>query len=148
MSYDTRMNIAKLILFIFIFIFSINSTAQTEREISTCTQLLGKSFIPDGEDHQLVLHGDRFTRLNLLFYPQFRYKLVICSNDHVAVEMRLTDNKGFVCYSNASNNYCNDWEFQFAGMMNGIVELRLVDKTLKQKDIKLLVGYKSINSKP
>ena len=128
--------------------FCLNSSAQQGKNVSDCIQLLGKSFVSDGQDHQLIINGVKYTKLNLLFYPQFRYKVIACSNLNSKVEMRLTDNNGIVCYSNANNQFSNQWEFVFSNPMNATIEIRLLDSSLKEESIRLIVGYKSIVTNP
>ena len=139
------MNKTKQILFIFLIFFSINSTAQTVGASDNCLKLLGKSYIPDGQDHQLVIMGNRITKLKLIFYPQFKYKLIICNTRHHPIAMKLMDRHGNVCFSNAASHYREEWEFQFADILNGTIELQLIDKTVSEEEVKILVGFKPVN---
>lgn len=136
----------KIIYFLFLIFFSLNSTAQTDSESANCTKLLGKSYIPDGEDHQLVIMESRATKLNLVFYPQFKYKLIICNANHYPVEMKLLDKNGNICFSNADKKYGNEWEFQFAEILNGTIQLKLMTKKVKEEEVKIIIGFKSKKS--
>jgi hypothetical protein len=126
-------------------VFSISVYGQTDK---TCMdELLGKSFISDGQDHMILVRNNRPTRLYVVFYPQFRYKLVVCCNNKsLPVEFKLLDNKGTVHFSNANKDYIRIWEFQFTSIMNAVVEIKLADTKIKEENIRLLIGYQTLKA--
>ena len=123
----------------------LNSYCQSEEEKDDCILKLGKSFISDGQDHQLVIQSNKYTKLNVIFLPQFRYRLVICNNNtKTSVEMRLKDDKGIIIYS---NNHTQDWDFQFDALLKGTIELRLSDNNSNEESISLIIGYRAMDHK-
>ena len=132
-------------IFLIGLVFSLNTVGQTDK---TClNELLGKSFISDGQDHQVIVRCNRPTKLNVVFYPQFRYKIVVCcTNKRMPIEFKLLDNKGTVHFSNANKDYIRSWEFQFSSIMNAVVEINLTDAKIKEENIRILIGYQTLKA--
>lgn len=132
-------------LFLLVLFFSIHSYGQNNKACEE--ELLGKSFISDGQDHQVLVRNSKPTRLNTVFYPQFKYRLVICcDNKQLPVEFKLMDAKGTVHYTNANKDYIRIWDFQFASVMNAVLELKLTDSKFKDENIRILIGYQTLKN--
>jgi hypothetical protein len=130
--------------------FSINSYGQT-KGVKFCQEdLLGKSFVSDGQGHQVLLKKGKTSKFFVVFYPQFRYKLVICSNNNeLPIEVRIADRNGKEYYTNVDKKYTREWEFQYSSIMNATVELKPAEVCKEDENIKLLIGYQLIqNPKP
>lgn len=120
----------------------LNAYGQSGKEKDDCFLKLGNSFVSDGQDHQLVLQGNKFTQLNIIFLPQFRYHLVLCNkNMKTPVVMNLKDNKGNIIYS---DRHSKDWNFQFDALLKGSIELKLEKESDGEEIISLIIGYKPI----
>ena len=140
------MKLYKLNLILVILVYSVNSYGQNNKNSIFCQEeLLGKSFISDGQDHQVLLKSAKTTKFNIVFYPKFRYKLVICSNNKLLpIEFKLLDNSGTIYFSNVDKKYVREWEFQYSSIINAIVELKLIDNKVKEENIRLLIGYQPL----
>ena len=135
----------KLLLIIPLLIFSLNSYAQARNKNTSCAFLLDKQFVTDGMDHQLLLKPNKYNRLNVVFYPRFKYRLVVCNaNKTLPIEWRLLDQNGLECFVNTDKNYVRSWDFQFTSIMNGIIEFKLVNQIPQEDVINLIVGYQII----
>lgn len=126
--------------------FCAQTSAQTNKSPKFCQEeLLGKSFISDGQDHSTLLRKNKSARFYVVFYPQFRYKLVVCTNNkQEPVEFRVMDNNGKIFFSNADKDYIRTWEFQYSSLMNAIIEVKLAGNEAKEEDLRLFIGYKSL----
>ncbi len=130
--------------------FSVNSYGQT-KGVKFCQEdLLGKSFVSDGQDHQVLLKKGKTSKFFVIFYPQFRYKLVICSNNkQLPIEVKIADSSGKEYYSNVNKKYTREWEFQYSSIMNATVELKTTEASAEDENTRLLIGYQLIqNPKP
>lgn len=106
---------------------------------------LGKTFISDGQDHSGLVRKNKSTKFNIVFYPQFRYKLIVCSNNQKEpLEITLTDSNGKIFFTNANKDYIREWEFQYSSLMNATIEIKLVKKETTEENIRLILGYKPI----
>jgi hypothetical protein len=132
-------------LFILGLIFSINSYGQNNK---TCDEeLLGKSFISDGQDHQFLVRYSKPARLYVVFYPQFTYRIAVCcDNKELPVEFKIIDRKGTVQYTNADKNYVRTWDFQFSSIMNAIMELKLATNKIEEKSMRIVIGYQTLKT--
>jgi hypothetical protein len=107
--------------------------------------LLGKAFISDGQDHSGLVRKNKSTKFNIVFYPQFRYKLIVCSNNlKEPLEITLKDSNGKIFFTNANKDYIREWEFQYSSLMNATIEIKLVKKEATEENIRLILGYKPI----
>ena len=138
----------KLVSFIFVLIFSVNSYGQNNKSNKFCQEdFLGKTFISDGLDHQVLVKKGKPSKFYVVFYPQFKYKLVICSNNkELPIEFKLFDNNGTVFFSNEDKKYTREWEFQYASIMNAVVELQIAGENIKEESVRLIIGYQSIKN--
>lgn len=134
------------ILIALLVLLATNVVAQNNKGTKLCQQeLLGKSFISDGQDHQALLVSNRTTKFNVVFYPKFRYNLVVCSNNkQLPIDIKISDTNGTVFYTNADKNYTRQWELQYSSIMNAIVELKITDPSIKEESIQLLIGYRPL----
>ena len=125
--------------------FSMNSYSQN---FKVCEEELpDRSFISDGQDHQVLLRYNKITKLNIVFYPQFRYRLVLCCHDKsLPVEFKLMDTKGSIHYTNANKDYIRTWDFQFTSIMNAIVELKLADTHIKEENVEIFISYQTFKT--
>jgi hypothetical protein len=121
-------------------------SGQSNKKPKFCQEgLLGKSFISDGQDHIALLRKNKTAKFYVVFYPQFRYKLVVCSNSkQLPVEFRVMDSNGKIFFSNADKDYIREWEFQYSSLMNAIIEVKLTGNEVKEENLRLLIGYKSL----
>lgn len=117
--------------------------AQTHKE---CFALLkSHGFISDGQDHQAQIKNNRYTKLYVVFYPQFQYRIVICcDNKYTPIEFNLKDNNGNSLFSNLNKDYIRTWDFQFSSIMNAVIELKLSKEYVKEENTHIMIGYKSI----
>ncbi len=115
--------------------------SQNVKSKDDCVEMLGNSYYSDGQDHQVVILSSRVTRLNVLFLPQFRYRIVICKNTKTPVEMKLKSDEGKILYS---NNDAIEWDFQFDAFLKGTVELKLSDKNANDENISLIIGCRPL----
>jgi len=128
-------------------VFSVNSYGQNKSKGFCQEDLLGKSYISDGQDHQVLLRNGKAAKFVVVFYPQFRYKIVICSNNkQLPIELKLSDSNGKEYFTNVNKNYAREWEFQHSSIMNATIELKLTD-IKKEENIRLLIGYQ-LNQNP
>ena len=122
----------------------MNSYSQTTINRDDCSELPANSFYNDGIDHQLVIYSSRFTKLNVIFLPQFKYRLIICNkNTNSQVEMNLTDERGKILYN---NNDIKKWDFQFDALLKGTINLKLFKETSNNESISLIIEYKPIEN--
>lgn len=134
-----------LVLIVLLLVFSANAVAQN-KGVQLCQgAILGEKFISDGQNHQALLVSAKTTKFNVVFYPKFRYKIVVCSNHkQVSIDMKVTNANGTVYFSNADKDYTRQWEFQYSSIMNAMVELKLADPNIKEESIQLLIGYQPL----
>lgn len=120
--------------------------AQDIRGSKFCQEELpGKSFISDGQDHSVLLRKNKPARFHVVFYPQFRYKLVVCTENKLdTVIVTVMDNHGKIFFSNADKDYIRKWEFQYSSLMNAIIEVKTPGNKTKDENIRLFIGYKSL----
>ena len=126
--------------------FCADLNAQDNKNTKFCQEeLLGKSFISDGQDHSAILRKNKPAKFYMVFYPKFRYKLVVCSNSkQEPVELRVMDNNGKIFFSNADKDYIREWEFQYSSLMNAIIEVKIPGNEAKEENIRLIIGYKTL----
>lgn len=104
-----------------------------------CCNDCDKTFISDGQDHQLMLQGDRYTRFYAIFLPQFTYRIAICNiSEKLKLELNLKDINGNVIYS--SSNF-NEWNFKFDSILQGIVEVKSASDGGEGKQVSLYIGF-------
>jgi hypothetical protein len=137
-----------IIIFLFIYISHTCIYGQNEKRYSYCqSEVLGKSFISDGQDHQVLVKNGKVSKLFIVFYPQFSYQVVICCNNKkTPIAFKLADNNGNIQFSNANKAYIRAWEFQFSSLMNAVIELNLIDTKIKEENITVLIGYKMLKT--
>ena len=123
---------------------NLNTYPQNLINGDDCFDLLGNSFYSDGMDHQLVIYSNRYTQLNVIFLPQFKYRVIICNKSaNSQVIMKFTDDKGKVLFY---NNDIKEWDFQFDSLLKGIIGLKLSKETTNNENISLIIGYKPIGN--
>jgi len=128
--------------------FAVNAKGQDNRSETDCISQLKKSFITDGQDHQITIHNSKFSQLHVIFYPQFMYRVVICGKDITApIEFNLTSEQGEVIFDNANTNYKREWDFKFSSLMKGIINIKLVSNDIKDQTIKIIIAYKITDEK-
>jgi len=118
----------------------LNLFAQKDDGKDECSLKLENAYYSDGQDHQLVILSYRYTRLNIIFLPQFTYQLVICGIDHEKpIRMNLKDDLGNILYS---TNHADRWNFQFDALLKGTLELKLTNEDINNESIRVIIGYK------
>src|SRR6266540_1561308 len=129
------MPLNNLVLILLLLVFSANTVAQNNKGVQLCQgTILGDKFISDGQNHQALLVSGKTTKFNVVFYPKFRYKLVVCSNHkQVSIDIKVTNTNGTVFFSNADKDYSRQWEFQYSSIMNALVELKLADPNIMEE---------------
>ncbi len=144
-KYKLRLSI--LIIFLNI-IFSMQIIGQDNRSDNDCLAQLEKSFITDGQDHQITIHNSKFSQLHVIFYPQFTYRVVICDkNEKIPIEFNLTKEHGEVIFNNETTKYKREWNFKFSSLMKGIINIKLISKDIKEQTIKIIIAYKITDEK-
>jgi hypothetical protein len=135
----------KWFIFLIILMWPIFSFGQNEKNANDCSkQVLGQSFISDGQDHQIVVKGSKYSKLFIVFYPQFNYRISICSkNANTRIEFKLTGNNENLLFSNVNKDYIRIWDFQFSSIMNAVIELKLADNSINEENINILIGYQA-----
>ncbi len=124
---------------------NLNIYSQDLINRDNCFDLPDNSYNTDGMDHQLVIYSNRFTRLNVIFLPQFKYRVIICNkNINSQVEIKFTDEKGNVLYSDGD---FKEWDFQSDALLKGTFQLKLFKETSNYENISLIIGYKPIGYK-
>ena len=113
---------------------------------NNCCERYDKEFYNDGQAHQLIISNYRYTRLNVIFLPLFRYKLIICKkNSNSQIEMKLKDDKGNILYSD--NNF-KEWDFQFDSLLKSTIEFKLPNGKSGEEIISLVIGNRLIVTQP
>lgn len=131
-----------------LFLISINVPGQDTRKEIACFSKLDKSYVTDGQDHRIVVQPSKYTCMNLFFYPEFTYKIIACCNDQtIPVEIKLTDNKGALIFSNDKVNYNREWDFTSASFLRGVLKVKLASKEHKNQIIKIIIAYKLTEKK-
>ena len=144
-KYKLRLSI--LIIFLNI-IFSMQIIGQDNRSDTDCLSQLEKSFITDGQDHQITIHNSKFSQLHVIFYPQFTYRVVICDkNEKIPIEFNLTKEHGEVIFNNVTTKYKREWDFKFSSLMKGIINIKLISNDIKEQTIKIIIAYKITDEK-
>jgi len=146
---DSHYNLPLAIIFIVIhFLFLSTMNGQHVQSDVSCLAQLQKTFITDGQDHQMVIHNSKFSQLNAIFYPQFTYRIVVCAKkESTPVEFNLTDDHGVVIFDNVKSNFINEWDFKFNSLTKGIINVKLVSKVMKEQSITIIIGYKITDTK-
>lgn len=145
----TKFELQLSILIIFLnIIFSMQVMGQDNRSELDCLSQLKKSFITDGQDHQITIHNSKFSQLHVIFYPQCTYRVVICGkNEKIPIEFNLTKEHGEVIFNNVSTNYKREWDFKFSSLMKGIINIKLISTDIKEQTIKIIIAYKITDEK-
>jgi hypothetical protein len=132
-------------IFFITLMLSMTAFGQTEKNSNDCSkQFLGKSFISDGQDHHVVVKGSKYSKLFIVFYPQFNYRIAICCKDkNTRIEFKLTDNNENLLFSNVNKDYIRVWDFQFSSIMNATIELKLADNSVNEENINIVIGYQT-----
>jgi hypothetical protein len=134
-----------MIRFLLIFLFSfvaVQLNAQKDTANLCNAQL--KGFISDGQEYQLQLNPGRINKIDIIFYPGFTYKIVLCGQPAgPRFEITLIDDKGNKQYSNSNFQYALSREFKFESLFHG----QLIVRELTDTEItaKILIGYKKID---
>lgn len=114
----------------------------------TCLSQLKKSYITDGQDHQLLIVNSKFSQLHVVFYPQFTYKIVVCAkNESAVVEFNVSNEHGNIIFDNATSNYIKEWDFTFDSLLKGVINVKLASKDVKEETVKIVMGYKIADKK-
>jgi hypothetical protein len=131
------------LFFLFYLFFAIRVFGQDNHPTIPCASQLDKSYITDEQYHQITIHPTKFSQLHVIFYPQFTYKIIICSkNETVPVEFNLSNESGDIFFNNTTMNYQREWNFKVNSFMKGIINIRLASHEIKDLTIKIMVGYK------
>ena len=104
---------------------------------------LDKGFVSDGLHHRFIVKPLTSEAVHVVFYPFFRYQLVVIGNTQTNVIWKLTSNQGIVLFTNSNKTYIRKWNFEFASIMNGVLEIKPMDG--KSNDtINLLIGFRPV----
>lgn len=129
------------ISFLFIIFLSAPAgvSAQQKVDMKDCKSAL-KGFIIDEQDY--IINNTNVTRINIVFYHGFTYRLAICSDiKDNNFELTLTNEQGAIQYKNTvEQGFIRD--FRFETIFRGEITIKPI-KTDKQT-AKLLIGYKKI----
>jgi hypothetical protein len=121
---------------------------QDSQKENQCLSRLDKSYVTDGQDHNLIIYASKYTHINLFFYPEFTYRIIACCNNQtVPIELTLNDNKGTQIFSNEKVNYKRDWDFTSESFLRGILHIKLASNEYKDQTIKIIIGYKLTGKK-
>lgn len=114
-------------------------SAQQNIDKKDCKLIL-KGFITEEQDH--IINNTEVTRINIIFYQGFTYRLAICSDfKDVSLEFTLTNEQGEIQYkSTVTQGFIRD--FRFETVFSGQVIIKPVKKD--KQVAKLLIGYKKI----
>jgi hypothetical protein len=131
------------LLNVFIFICLSLSIAAQKDSTKTCDGLL-KGFISDGQEYSLQNNSNHISRIDIIFYPDFSYRIILCCTPpNPKFEIKLTDEHGNTQYS--TNNFKNGLvrDFEFESIFHG----QIIVKELSDVNIsaKILIGYKKID---
>jgi hypothetical protein len=133
-----------LSIFIAASLLVLGFSSKVQAQNNGCESMLGSDFISDGHEHVVEITNGTFTNIDFVFYPHFRYRIVICSiaGYNGSIEWQLSDNKRKIIFTNRDKINTRVWDFEFSAILDGKLEVKLADPKKQKEKIRILVAYR------
>jgi len=131
-----------LILMSICFVFHYSASAQSDTTYKECLKYLNKGFVSDGQGYYLRLAYNEPASLNISFYNDMIYRLVICRNEKQKIKIVISDDKKKVIFSDLCEVNERYWDLEFKSMVNCIISIEEKNPDSKPENIRIAIGFK------
>jgi hypothetical protein len=107
------------------------------------------NFVSDGQEYIVVVKNNNSTRINFIFYPDLEYKINFTpESDYSIIGMEISNLDGKILYTNSDKKFAKEWNFKFHSLINGTINLKLINKLIKEETVRVHITFRKTEKEP